>query len=81
MSLGDCPTGYYLGKGDIPGWGQIRGEIETTMAGCGEECNNTTECCSFEFSRSVSLCNLNRDCQPTVQPYKDFYFCIKDREG
>eukprot|EP00092_Neocalanus_flemingeri_P012265 GFUD01013221.1.p1 GENE.GFUD01013221.1~~GFUD01013221.1.p1 ORF type:complete len:589 (+),score=124.60 GFUD01013221.1:122-1768(+) len=78
---GSCPAGYYLGSGDIPGWGQIRGKIETSLAGCGEECSNTKECCSFEFSVTSGLCNLNRDCQPSKIPYKDYYFCIQNKEG
>eukprot|EP00092_Neocalanus_flemingeri_P012747 GFUD01013736.1.p1 GENE.GFUD01013736.1~~GFUD01013736.1.p1 ORF type:complete len:403 (-),score=79.02 GFUD01013736.1:170-1258(-) len=78
---GSCPAGYYLGSGDIPGWGQIRGKIETSLAGCGEECSNTKECCSFEFSVTFGLCNLNRDCQPSKIPYKDYYFCIQNKEG
>ena len=72
-----CPAGYDSKDGDIPGWGQIRGRIRTTMEGCSEECNKQEGCCSYEFSYSSQLCNLNKDCQPSQPKYLDYYFCTK----
>ena len=71
-----CPAGYSSKAGDIPGWGQIRGGIRTSMQGCGEECRKQEGCCSFEFSYTWGLCNLNRDCKPSQGKYWDFHFCI-----
>merc|ERR1712243_333772 len=72
-----CPAGYDSKDGDIPGWGQIRGRINTTMEGCSEECNKQEGCCSYEFSYSSELCNLNKDCQPSQPKYLDYHFCTK----
>ena len=79
-NLGECPEGYYNEWGWVSGWGQIRGNFESTMTDCGAECTNTTECCSFEFSYTSRLCNLNTDCAPTHVKYSDYYNCIKDRD-
>ena len=73
----DCPANYVSAEGDIPGWGQIKGRIQTTMKGCSEECNKHEGCCSFEYSHSSGLCNLNRDCQPSKEKYLDYNFCIR----
>ena len=72
-----CAAGYDSKDGDIPGWGQIRGRIRTTMEGCSEECDKQEGCCSYEFSYSSELCNLNKDCQPSQPKYLDYYFCTK----
>jgi len=63
--------------GDIPGWGQLKGRINTTMEGCSEECSKHEGCCSYEYSFSSRLCNLNKDCEPTQGKYKDYHFCTK----
>jgi len=73
----NCPANYVSAEGDIPGWGQIKGRIQTTMKGCSEECNKHEGCCSFEYSHSSGLCNLNRDCQPSKGKYLDYNFCIR----
>merc|ERR1719206_1275911 len=72
-----CPAGYDYKEGDIPGWGQLKGRIETTMEGCSDECSNQAGCCSYEYSYSSGLCNLNKDCEPAVGKYKDYLFCTK----
>ena len=77
--ISGCPPAYTSKTGDIPGWGQIRGKIETTMTGCGEECDKAEGCCSFEFSDSSKLCNLNRDCEPTLGKYKDYHYCTQGK--
>jgi len=76
-STTSCPAGYAYKEGDIPGWGQLKGRIETTMEGCSDECSNQAGCCSYEYSYSSGLCNLNKDCEPTVGKYKDYLFCTK----
>merc|ERR1719317_593764 len=73
-----CPAGYAYKEGDIPGWGQLKGRIETTMEGCSDECSNQAGCCSYEYSYSSGVCNLNKDCEPTVGKYKDYLFCTKE---
>merc|ERR1719320_2366655 len=72
-----CPAGYDYKEGDIQGWGQLKGRINTTMEGCSDECNNQADCCSFEYSFSSGLCNLNKDCEPSLGKYKDYHFCRK----
>merc|ERR1711933_538 len=78
LTTEDCPANYVSAEGDIAGWGQIKGRIQTTMKGCSEECNKHEECCSFEYSHSSGLCNLNRDCQPSKEKYLDYNFCIRN---
>jgi len=73
-----CPAGYESMDGDIPGWGQLKGRINTTMEGCSEECSKHEGCCSYEYSFSSRLCNLNKDCAPTQGKYEDYHFCTKN---
>jgi len=72
-----CPPGYDSKEGDIPGWGQLGGMIYTNKKGCRDRCNRNKNCCSFEYSDSWKLCNLNRDCQPSRGKYQDYVFCVK----
>ena len=78
-SLLECPRGYTLKEGDIPGWGQLGSNptIESTILGCSNRCNDESSCCSFEYSPTTKKCNLNRECQPTVSVYQDYAFCTK----
>ena len=70
--------GYKLVPGDTPGWGlQIRGKIQTTAKGCAKYCSEEKSCCSYEYSPTEKLCNLNKDCKPTAEKYEDFDFCVK----
>merc|ERR1719317_1566133 len=80
-STTSCPAGYDYKEGDIPGWGQLKGRIKTTMEGCSDECSNQAGCCSYEYSYSSGVCNLNKDCEPTVGKYKDYLFCTKGMEN
>jgi len=57
--------------------GQLKGSISTTMEGCSEECNKQEGCCSYEYSYSTRLCNLNKDCLPTEGKHKDYHFCTR----
>ena len=75
--LPGCPVGYDSKEGDLPGWGQLKGAIKTTMEGCSDECGYQLGCCSFEYSYSSGLCNLNKDCEPAGGKYEDYYFCTK----
>ena len=63
---------------DIPGTGQIRGWIKTSLDGCGKACSEESNCCSFEYSFSKKICNLNIDCEPTSPRYQDYVFCSKN---
>merc|ERR1719260_58243 len=72
-----CPPGYDSKEGDIPGWGQLGGMIYTNKKGCSDRCNRNNHCCSFEYSDSWKLCNLNSDCQPSRGKYQDYVFCVK----
>ena len=58
----DCPSGYELKHGDIPGWGQVgkNPSIERKISDCSARCDNQEECCSFEYSPTRKRCNLNR---------------------
>ena len=72
--------GYKLVPGDTPGWGlQIKGKIQTTAKGCAKQCSASKHCCSYEYSPTEKLCNLNKDCKPTAKKYNDFDFCVKGR--
>ena len=72
-----CPDGYKLKEGDIPGWGQIghNKTVVATITDCSNMCNNEPNCCSFEYSRTDKKCNLNTDCIPTQNKYLDYHFC------
>ena len=75
----DCPNGFTLMEGDIPGWGQVGSNPtrESTVEGCANRCNDESSCCSFEYSPTKKRCNLNRDCEPTESAYQDYAFCTK----
>ncbi len=73
----DCPNGFTLMEGDIPGWGQVGSSREFTIKRCANRCNDESSCCSFEYSPTKKICNLNRDCEPTESAYQDFAFCTK----
>merc|ERR1719153_2203000 len=72
-----CPPGYDSKEGDIPGWGQLGGMIYTDKKACSDRCNRNNHCCSFEYSDSWKLCNLNSDCQRSRGKYQDYVFCVK----
>ena len=75
----DCPNGFTLMEGDIPGWGQVGSNptIESTIVGCANRCNDESSCCSFEYSPTTKKCNLNSDCEPTQGVFQDYAFCTK----
>ena len=71
----DCPSGYELKYGDIPGWGQVgkNPSFEKKISDCSERCDNQEECCSFEYSPTRKRCNLNR--------FVNFLFKISPLDG
>jgi len=72
----ECPSGYVLSPGDIPGWGSIRGGLTAASSTeCGAMCNAEEDCRSFEYSSTAKRCNLNREKTPTMPQYKDYSFC------
>jgi hypothetical protein len=75
----DCPQGYLSREGDVPGYGtEIKGKQNTdVVTDCSSKCDIDPNCCSFEWSPTTKLCNLNRTCEPTQAKYKDYYFCTK----
>ena len=76
--ISECPRGYIFTEGDIKGWGQLEGRIKLPVIDdCAKLCNEESRCCSFEYSKRSKKCNLNSDCQPTRDKYKDYAFCIK----
>merc|ERR1719209_74072 len=74
-----CPEGYESKEGDIPGWGQIKGQIGGNLQYCADRCDETEECCSFEHSSLWNWCNLNRDCEPTQGKFMEYVFCTKKK--
>ena len=73
-----CPGGYTIASGDVQGWGSISGNHQDkSMIGCQEMCDNTRSCCSFEWSPTTRVCNLNNECRPTRGQFKDYLFCMK----
>ena len=83
MGEGDteCMDGYTVEVGDIPGMGQIKGGIEASLAECGTMCSRDVTCCSFEYSTSTGLCNLNWDYRTTNIQYTDYIFCRRDLQS
>ena len=79
-SISDCPQGYQLTQGDIPGWGNSikpGGYLNQNIGQCKDLCNANNLCCSFEWSPTERRCNLNQECVPTEGKYKDYLFCHK----
>ena len=80
--LGYCPQGYISKSGDVPGWGSISKNPSTaTYDDCSTLCDEDCTCCSFEYSETSHVCNLNKECEPTVGPYLDYGFCSKGQNG
>ena len=78
--LAECPDGYDLSPGDIPGFGTLFGTKEenvATVADCGDKCDSHSDCWSIEYSASRKICNLNKERLPTAEAYRDFIFCSK----
>ena len=44
---------------------------------CWKECASSSDCCSYEYSPSVKMCNLNKKCEPEEKKVGDFLFCKK----
>merc|ERR1712179_703552 len=74
-----CYGNYDYDAGDVPGWGSIKSFPSIiNIALCGGKCDTTPGCCSFEYSPTEKICNLNTECKPTTtEVYKDYRFCVK----
>ena len=79
--LSECPTGYKLVDGDIPGWGWKSTHNVETIDDCATLCSDHVECCSYEWSPTAHICNLNKVCQPTEDKYRDYFFCQREDMG
>ena len=67
--------------GDVPEWGNVGVKSKqdiSTSDDCGKLCDDTQECCSYEWSPTSKICNLNRECEPNAPKYQDYGFCQKD---
>ena len=80
MQLTGCPDGYTYHAGDAGGWGTLsdgRGTIIKDTATCAEQCDGAPACCSFEYSPTSKICNLNVECTPSKGVFEDYVFCVK----
>ena len=77
----ECPEGYILVEGDVGGYGNVGTEPsveDQDLGACATLCTDRPgECCSFEWSPSLKICNLNQECAPTGNKFKDYLFCVK----
>jgi len=76
-----CRTGYVAASGDVPQFGNIGANSINnilTSDACGKLCDQTSGCCSYEWSPTSKICNLNRECQPSAPKYQDYGFCKKE---
>ena len=75
-----CPRGYCPLSGRVGGLGNIGERSITSVPNsvtCGEHCDATDGCCSFEWSPTEKRCNLNKECFPLIPPIKDYLFFAK----
>ena len=81
-----CGSGYSAATGanqDIPDWGSVNGrgggETVAKCSDCEALCDAQGDACqSTECSPTELKCNLNSAHVPTVGPYKDYTFCMKN---
>ena len=77
----ECPEGYILVEGDVGGYGNVGKEpsvVDQDLGACAALCTDRPgECCSFEWSPSLKICNLNQECAPTGNKFRDYLFCVK----
>ena len=73
------PTGITRGNGypNVKCYEIKKNSIEDSVYGCSKRCNDEPKCCSFEYSQTEKICNLNKDCAPTSLQFKDYKFCVK----
>jgi len=73
-----CPGGYFEQSGNRKGDSGLSSGLKAPSIGdCAAECRNESHCLSFEFSPSLSLCNLNDKKNPSGETYEDYKFCSK----
>ena len=72
-----CKSGFRLVPGHIP-WGHIEtlpGIADTDE--CGNRCQDSDSCKSYEHSHAEMTCILNRVARPIQNVYRDYVFCAK----
>lgn len=73
---GVCPRDYTFDDGNVPGPDQFGlFLIKESITQCGEYCDNTEKCQSFEWSATTKICKLNKDANPKAARIADFLFC------
>ena len=77
---GLCPSPYTEIPGDVGDWGSLESHSSIdNILSCARLCDGNPACCSFEYSPTEKKCNLNKECKPTRQVYKDYAFCAKGK--
>ena len=80
-TLPECPEGYILVEGDVGGYGNVGDPPsvpDQELGSCAALCNHLPDdCCSFEWSPTERRCNLNQECAPTKNKFRDYLFCVK----
>ena len=80
-TLPECPEGYILVEGDVGGYGNVGDPPsvpDQDLGSCAALCNDLPDdCCSFEWSPTERRCNLNQECAPTKNKFRDYLFCVK----
>lgn len=75
----NCRDGYEPKMGDMrPGVGSLDKKTNIqTKDECGQFCDENPDCCSYEWSATTKICNLNHECQPIHPKNGDYQFCTK----
>ena len=81
----ECPSGYTLAVGDIPGIPDLGSTIPVTSSdACAYLCEGEPTCCSYLWSEDDEECNLNTECAPSdtnANRPPDFQFCERGRSN
>ena len=77
----ECPEGFRLNDGHIPGDGQIKSEDNLSLEECGALCLEEITCCSLEYNKESKKCNLNWDYRPYNLKAGQTNFCSKTSDG
>ena len=67
-------------NGDITGDGFDHGTV-SYVEQCAEWCEQTDDCCAFEYSHTSKYCQLHMRCDPELNSaqYADYMFCKKSK--
>jgi len=74
-----CRDGYVAAPGDVDGATLGRFYDIGSTDECAKICDQTTSCCSYEWSPSKRHCNMNRECEPNLPKYEDYQLCIQKK--